>query len=954
MMDLLTSRNSITMMKILILSFFLIFFSVRIKAQESYLNLIETGKLLKASQKITSALVKKPDDVILNFAMANLLMQRGYSGYDINRSYDYLTRSQLLYDNVIDQKELKELYKIPINTSIILSLNDSICRFALEDATKLNRLDAYESYLNYFALAPAYLKDEAKTKMNIVAYNEACDKNTVESYQNFITSYPGAVQQAVAKSKRNALAFGRTGSVNTIQAYQSFINAYPDATEVGEAWTRIHELAFRQAEKENTCAAYKQFIDEYPKSIQYSEAFKLYEKTQYFENTSPGNWKSNYLFAENYPKNSWISVALDSLFAYGVRVNDIKILKFCVDHMSGPKRNTALLYYHDAFTNDGERQTLDLFYSEYDEEILTAAKERDYKLSNSGDMIDLKSPYESKDLEKYIDYIVHAAPIEKAFVALQRIISDDVKNKNWKSAISVVKNYSVYFGNGNKKINDLIALLQAKWDNSIKIYPVGSGVNTKDGSEYVPVPSADGKYLYFCGRDRKDNLGGEDIFISTMRQGSWGTAIIIADLSYLLSNDAPLNISTDGNTMILFKSGDLYYSEKSSTGWFDEIAYPEKINSADWQADAMITSDGNTLLFTSVREGGYNTNTSESVYHGDYLHSCDIYASTLNELNQWSEPINLGPIINTRYCDRTPFLHPDMKTLYFSSDGHGGLGKLDVFKSTRLADTCWDCWSEPVNLGKEINTAESDWGYKISTDGEKAYFSKSLSVNGSYDIYWLNLPDHLRPDLVVTVSGTIMDTEKKPVSAEILWEDLETGQKVGQARSDPKDGTYFIVLPLGKMYGYYINKPGYYPISNNIDLRAFNHPKEIREDIVLVSYQEMIEDSISVPINNLFFNFDESTILPYSIPELKRLAEIIKSNNYKVEISGHTDSVGTDDYNQDLSEDRSAAVKTFLVNEGCQPDRLSTSGYGRSSPVESNETDAGRAKNRRVEIKIVN
>jgi outer membrane protein OmpA-like peptidoglycan-associated protein len=346
-------------------------------------------------------------------------------------------------------------------------------------------------------------------------------------------------------------------------------------------------------------------------------------------------------------------------------------------------------------------------------------------------------------------------------------------------------------------------------------------------------------------------------------------------------------------------------------------------------------------------------NQSETFYHGNNLHACDIYVSILNEHNQWSEPINLGHVINTRYCDRMPFLHPDMKTLYFSSDGHGGLGKLDVFKSTRLADTCWDCWSEPVNMGKEINTTESDWGYKISTDGTRAYFSKRQNAKGDDDIYWLNLPNHLRPDFVATISGKITDTKNQPIATEIRWEDLERGEKVGQSKSDPTDGSYFIVLPLGKMYGYYVNKPEYYPISNNVDLRKINEAKEVVEDITLISYKQMIEDSIAVPINNLFFDFDQSVILPTSIPELKRLANIIKLKNPKVEISGHTDSVGDDQYNQVLSEKRAAAVKDFLVTEGCNPDRLFTIGYGRSRPVESNESDAGRAKNRRVEIKFV-
>jgi outer membrane protein OmpA-like peptidoglycan-associated protein len=206
---------------------------------------------------------------------------------------------------------------------------------------------------------------------------------------------------------------------------------------------------------------------------------------------------------------------------------------------------------------------------------------------------------------------------------------------------------------------------------------------------------------------------------------------------------------------------------------------------------------------------------------------------------------------------------------------------------------------------------------------------------------------------VVTISGTITDTEKRPVATEIRWEDLETGENVGQSKSNPADGTYFIVLPMGKMYGYYVNKPEYYPVANNIDLRKMTEVREIVEDITLVSIKQMVEEGVSVTMNNIFFDFDKSDILPYSIPELKRVAKIITAAGQKVEIAGHTDSVGDDQYNQVLSEKRAAAVKAFLVGEGCDADRLITVGYGRSKPVESNESDEGRAKNRRVEMRFV-
>ena len=327
--------------------------------------------------------------------------------------------------------------------------------------------------------------------------------------------------------------------------------------------------------------------------------------------------------------------------------------------------------------------------------------------------------------------------------------------------------------------------------------------------------------------------------------------------------------------------------------------------------------------------------------------------SLKNEWGEWGEPINLGKTINTIYPDRSPFLHPDMKTLYFSSSGHGGLGELDVFKSTRLDDSCWDCWSEPINMGKEINTKKNDWGYKISTDGDKAYFAKEDNQDTN-DLFWLNLPKHLRPDFVATISGSLLDKNNQPVSAEIRWEDLQTGKSVGQSKSDPTDGSFYIVLPLGKIYGYYVDKDGYFPISNNIDLKNNSKPIAIDSNIDLGTFQQMIDDGITVPINNLFFETGKYTVLSNSIPELKRIAKIIQVNNLKVVIEGHTDNVGEDAANLTLSEQRANAVKEFLIKEGCNPSQLNTKGFGKTKPVAPNDTDKGRAKNRRVELKLTN
>ncbi|MFZ4706924.1 MAG: OmpA family protein [Bacteroidales bacterium] len=957
--------------------------------QSSYLKLIEKGKYAKAEKKINKAIVKEPNDVGLNYTMAMLLINRKYKGYNASKSYEYLITSVKIYANLTDEKVIKGLNKIPINTIIFQNYTDTICKYALEDAIAENTVEVYDKYREFYKNAPYSYWTKAIENRDIAAFKIACDRHSVESYQYFISKYPNAnqIKRAIenrdivafkialatnsvesyqyfisknpnanqineAIAKRNALAYLLVKAEDSIYGYKGFVNKYPAATEVKQAWIRIYELAFAQAEKGGTTNSYKKFIDEYPQSKQYTTAFRLFEEKQFFENTTPGNWESYRLFIENYSNNSWVEIARDSICSIGKVTEDLKNLSYCVKNFSGSQRNEALILLHDIYTNDGETATLDLFYQKYDDDTLEAIKASDYELAEQGNQLLLHLPYNAANYTRYDDYIRLAAPREKAFVALQRLIASDLTEKNWQSAINTIKAYTSFFGKRNKKLIELIKILEYKWDSSIKIQAFGTEINSKEGGEYTPVITADDKSIYFCGRNRKDNIGGEDIYVAQFMTHS--PARVVSDLSTAYSHDAPVSVSTDGTTMLLFKNGKLFSSEKTSNGWENAVELSDEINSGLWQADAIVSSDGNALIFSSIRDSNYDyfISVDPKHYHGEVRYASDIYVSLKNENNEWDPPINLGLTINTIYCDRSPFLHPDMKTLYFSSSGHGGLGDLEVLKSTRLNDSCWDCWSEPINMGKEINTDGLDWGYRISTDGEKAYFSKRLT-EGNDDIYWLNLPPHLRPDFVATISGKLLDNNNRPVSAEIRWEDLQTGKSVGQSKSDPSDGSFFIVLPLGKIYGYYVDKGEYFPLSNNLDLRNNNKPVVIKSDINMITFKQMIDEGTAVPINNLFFDFGMYKLLPYSIPELKRVAIIIKTNNLKVEIDGHTDNIGDDKSNQFLSEQRANAVKEFLVNEGCDESLFSIIGFGETKPVSSNENESGRSKNRRVELKFV-
>lgn len=894
---------------ITILSFYL-----SVQAQNEFQDLLKEGKLEKLEKKIDKALEKDASDINANFFKAQLLTQKEYSFYNPDSAYNYILRSKKLLEEEKNKTKIAELKKLKVSKSTISKAETAVYKAALERAEADNTVLAYNQFLSSFPSAGESFKQSTTDKIDLIYYKAITDTNSVDAYKDFIAQHPNSNISKKAKAK-------------------------------------MTKIAFAQAEAQNTKAAYKHFIDNYKESKEYPLALKKFKALQYLAAPKEGCWCKYSTVIESSKSQDDVRLAQDSLIAIAKRNRDFDLFKYCVSKFDGDKRNKAFMAYHDIFTNDGEIATLDLFYKGNPDPLFKELRILDYNLAYLGDSLKLELGYQDKKQALYDRYIKQAAPRERAFVALQKMMAKDIAAKRWDLALEKLNRYKSFFGNNNK-IKNLQSLLEAKPDNSIKITAVGPGVNTASGGEYVPVITADDKLMYFCGKSRKDSIGGEDIFVAKKIDNTWTDSQVLKDLSFANTNDAPLSVSADGTTLLLFISGKINYAKKTANSWTRAAPYPYIINSEQWQADAMITSDGRAMLFTSVRKGGYNL-VDAKPYHGSNLYGSDIYISVLDENNEWGNPINLGSTINTQYTERMPFLHPDMKTLYFSSDGHGGLGGLDVYKTTRLADSCWNCWSEPINLGKEINTDQHDWGYKISTDGEKAYFAKGTRGETTQDIYYVNLPLSMRPNMVATISGKLSNLQNSIIEGEIVWEDLETKQVIGRSKVDPKDGSYFIVLPLGKMYGYYVEKEGYYPLSDNIDLRKNVQPTKVQKDIKLVAIKEMIDQGIAVPLTNLFFNTNESVILSYSSPELERVANILKSKKLKVEISGHTDNVGDAKKNQTLSENRAAAVKDFLIKEGLDEALLTTKGNGSIKPIADNKTEIGRAKNRRVELRII-
>jgi outer membrane protein OmpA-like peptidoglycan-associated protein len=379
------------------------------------------------------------------------------------------------------------------------------------------------------------------------------------------------------------------------------------------------------------------------------------------------------------------------------------------------------------------------------------------------------------------------------------------------------------------------------------------------------------------------------------------------------------------------------YTTKTSEGWTEPVAFEiiDDINLSD-RANFFLANNRKVLMMSIE---GIET-------YGDR----DIYVSFLRDDGKWSSPLNIGTDVNTSMEEASPFLAPDDKTLYFSSNGYTGYGKHDIYVTRRLDDT-WTKWSEPENLGPNINSPDDDSFFNIPATGEYGYFSRNFTDNNT-DIFRFELPKAHRPEPVITIRGKVYDTEsRKPIGARIFYETLPEGKEIGIAYSDPVTGDYQIILPTGALYGYLAEADGYLSVNANIDLKDTKDYGELRKDL----YLSPAVAGTTIIFNNVFFDFDKATLKEESYPELNRTIEFLQENpEVKILVSGHTDKIGTYQYNLDLSQRRAQAVVNFLTKGGIGRNRMEARGYGETMPLVSNDDEEeGRELNRRVEMKIL-
>ena len=484
---------------------------------------------------------------------------------------------------------------------------------------------------------------------------------------------------------------------------------------------------------------------------------------------------------------------------------------------------------------------------------------------------------------------------------------------------------------------------------------LGPGVNTAD-PEYYPAITADDATLLFTRRIKTEDARireQEDFFVSDRgKDGNWGPARGIRSVN-TDRNEGAGTLSPDGRFIIFtacaFLDGsygegrkgmgscDLFISRRIGDRWSPPQNLGPPVNSRNWESQPSLASDGRTLYFvrgTQARDGVRNT---------------DIHVTTLQEDGSWSDPEKLGANVNTPFNEESVQIHPDGRTLYFSSNGHPGMGGLDIHMSRKQED---GTWGPALNLGYPINTGADENSLLVNAAGDVAYFASDRPGGfGDLDLYSFELYPEARPQPVTYIRGKVRDKlSGGPVEADVEIYEVATGRLATAAYSDPRTGEFLVCLPTGATYALNADAEGYLFYSENYDVPAGGPKEPYALDVPL---SPLTPGSV-MALRNVFFNTASYELLPASDTELDKLVRLLRGNpSLRIELGGHTDNVGNDAANQKLSEQRANAVREHLIGQGIDPERIQARGYGEARPMATNETEEGRALNRRTEVTVL-
>lgn len=681
--------------------------------------------------RLNRAYAKSPNDVDALFNMAQFYFENSNPMRNLPMAMKYIQRAETKHIELLENEKLGELTRLARKNITLLTIRQT--KQAITDAayntlemrTDMTRVEL-DTYLDAFGIDIELVRLLRQRRINQV-YDEDLRKGTAKSYYHFIDIYPGTNEAEQMEERLSKLAPSLFDGLTTEAAVDSIAADYELSPSVRRAAEKQKSrLAYANATRRNTIAAYNDFLHRYPTSdenVQAREHLANLLEVQY------GSLRTARQFADFVDSNADNELA-DRAMAEMRRMiredHDIEAAKLYLSRFKLDEHyNEVYTQYYDWHAAEGNSNPIVRFEKENPNYPFKRAIEADLERAEKIDQVNLMSDYFESEYDRYAGYVRKLMGKKIAIVPLQRMLQLQLAQRNYAGALNRVKQFELCFENtSHDEYIELQRILSAPSSGRTTSLQLSATYNIVN-----PTINPADNNLYFTRV-----MGSSRRICYAVKQGNkWRPT---GDVEFANTDNDRLTIYgffSEGKKMLLGSAGDIWIAEYDGSQWrvTDIPSYP--VNTDYFETDAYMLPDGSGMLLASDRPNGKNLQSSGAYFHGDTALASDLYFIPYTQ-NGWGTAVNLGSNINTPYSERSPILSRNLKTLYFITDGRGGLGYGDVYVATRTNVEDWTNWTVPQNAGKEINSGRSEASISFGPNEKEIYLS-SNSDAGHFSCY---------------------------------------------------------------------------------------------------------------------------------------------------------------------------------------------------------------------------
>lgn len=881
--------------------------------------------------KLHSNYVKSPGDIASIAALAYFYSEADNPMRNLPLAMDYIQISEKKYRELaLDKSKYREVNKLIKKGFTIVELRQRK-QFIIDEARKYVKKGVQPSEMDAFRKAfpgDPVITRQLSMQSNENEYNRALELNTEKAYKEYLAENPTGEGRSEIIARLAKLLTDKLSFAQSETEVDSILKGYADPKITQLGTKRKGELAYHDACRENTYSAYRNFLRRYPTSNKYDVVLNTMDTllaNQLKQLEKPRDYCDFALQNSDMPQSEQ---AIDTLIKMATKGKNSEALALYLSNFQNDDDyNEVYKSYYLRFSKEGNLAPIQLFKSQNSSFPLPFIIEEDLKKAKEIDGIETMKAFGEDDAATYGEYVKRYMKHGMALVFLQRMMQPLITKNKWKEAVAMLDKYELCFeDNHYEAFKSLRTLLSENPKTKVSLAFAPSHTDILNAQKNDTDTS-----LYFT---KKTDVFTQVAKTRILKTKSGKPKIEILDFSGIENNEMQFfQISGNGRLMLVGKDGDICMARRKDTAWHAEKISNKSLNSDYYEGDASFTPDGMGMLFISDRPGGYNVNLSGMHFHGDTALASDIYYIPKNGDN-WGEPVNLGPNVNSGFSERSPILSRDLTTLYFTSDRHGGLGYYDIYMCTRTDLNSWSEWSQPENIGRVANTGFSEPTISLSADEKQLYFSSNKTEGRQYSVY--SVPTtHAKTSFYKTLTLNYpqrMDTNNFTINVT----DETNHVLVHQYKYSPGNPSLkFDVFP-SKNYAIECKSPQTF-----IPILVFVG-KETTLNIKSYPVNEAVAKKTHIPLPSIMFENNTKTLSKPSETEISHLAKFMAENpNLKVEIICNVNVPETEQA-YELSQERSSELKSRLVAAGVCPQRIVAAGFGNlnyrknrnTSPVE--------------------